>query len=93
MFRLRELFEDIRNGSRLLKCAVLTMSLGLVAMGTGTGLEIADGVEINGHHIVDSGFGEIGALAIGGAVVLFGGQQLLIRDARNARVNNPQIEE
>lgn len=63
MFRPKELFEDISNESRQLKTAVLTMSLGLVAMGTGAGLEMADGVEINGHHIVDAGFGEIGALA------------------------------
>ena len=93
MFRPRELFEDIRNESRLLKGAVLTMSLGLVAMGTGAGLELADGVEVNGHHIVDAGFGTIGALTIGGGIILLGGQQLLIRDARNERANNPQIEE
>ena len=93
MFRPKELFEDIRNESRQLKAAVLTMSLGLVAMGTGASLEMADGVEINGHHIVDAGFSEIGALAIGGGIILLGGQQLLIRYARNERASNSQIEE
>lgn len=90
MFGPRELYEEYKEGTKLLKSAVLTMSLGLAAMSTGAGLEMADGVEVNGHHILDAGFGTIGALAIGGGLVLLGGQQLLHRDARNERNNNTE---